>query len=108
MTERSHGECDYAVVWPLGRRASRSVVPAERHHDLAGKTVCELWDLLFRGEEIYPLIREELSRRYPGIKFIDYSAFGNTHGAKQSELVAALPELLKRYGCDAVVSGIGA
>jgi hypothetical protein len=63
---------------------------------------------MFRGEEIYPLIRQELSRLYPGIRFIDHSVFGNTHGANQADLVAALPDLLKRHGCDAIVSGIGA
>jgi len=108
MIESSRREHDYAVLWPLGRRASTAIAPAQRHRDLAGKTICELWDLMFRGEEIYPLIRQELNKRYPGIRFVDHSAFGNIHGAKQSELVAALPDMLKRHGCDAVISGIGA
>ena len=98
----------YEVVWPLGRRASALATPTKRVADLSGKTVCELWDLLFRGEEIFPLIREELSKLYPGIKFVDYSNFGNTHGANQTELVAALPKILEQHGCDAVISGIGA
>ncbi|HSQ03201.1 MAG TPA: UGSC family (seleno)protein, partial [Burkholderiales bacterium] len=67
-----------------------------------------LWDYIFRGELIYPLLREKLRARYPGVKFIDYTEFGNIHGPKQREIVAGLAGKLKALGCDAVISGIGA
>ena len=35
--------------------------------DLRGKTVGELWDYLFKGEEIFPLVRRALGQRYPGV-----------------------------------------
>lgn len=108
MENREEGNQEYAVAWPLGRRMSAAIDSPGRGESLDGKTVCELWDLMFRGEEMYPLIREALRKRYPSVKFVDHTVFGNTHGAKQNELVAALPALLKQHGCDVVISGVGA
>ncbi len=98
----------YEVVWPLGRSAYETLPLASRSEDLSGKTVCELWEWLFRGDEIFPIVRESLSSRYPGIKFVDYTVFGDTHGSKEKAVIASLPELLRRHGCDAVISGVGA
>ncbi|MBI2908488.1 MAG: hypothetical protein HYX92_12660 [Chloroflexi bacterium] len=101
-------EPTYEVVWPLGRSAYETLPLASRKDDLSGKTVCELWEWLFRGDEIFPIVRELLSQRYPGIKFVDYTAFGDTHGAKEKAVIAALPEMLRKQGCQAVISGVGA
>lgn len=98
----------YEVVWPLGKAAYETLPLAHRDPDLSGKTLCELWDWLFRGEEIFPIIRESLSKRYPGIKFVDYNVFGNTHSVKEKAIIAALPDLLRKHGCDAVISAVGA
>ncbi|MBI2908317.1 MAG: hypothetical protein HYX92_11770 [Chloroflexi bacterium] len=98
----------YDVVWPLGKSVFEALPLANRADDLSGKTVCELWEWLFRGEEIFPILRELLAERYPGVKFVDYTVFGNTHGSKEKELMAALPDMLRRHGCDAVISGVGA
>jgi ABC-type amino acid transport substrate-binding protein len=78
-----------------------------RPSDLSGLTVCELSDYGFRAEEIFPIIRELLSQKYPGIKFIEYPVFGNTHGAKEAEIIANLAEKLKNNKCDVVISGVG-
>ncbi|MFH1485763.1 MAG: hypothetical protein ABIH46_06810 [Chloroflexota bacterium] len=98
----------YEVVWPLGKSAYESIPPAEPAKDLRGKTICELWEWLFRGDEIFPILRELLSERFPGVKFVDYTKFGDTHGTKQRELIASRPRLLQEHGCDSVVSGVGA
>ena len=97
----------YEVVWPLGKIMSEKVTLAPRIPDLSGKTICELSDYGFRAEEIFPLIRASLSRRYPGIKSVEYPTFGNTHGPQEAEIIATLPEKLRQYGCDAVISGVG-
>ncbi len=76
--------------------------------DLNGKTVGELWDWLFKGDEMFAMIRERLSKRFPGVKFIDFSTFGNIHGSSEREVIAALPVLLRQHGCDAVISAVGA
>jgi hypothetical protein len=97
----------YEVVWPLGKIISEKVTLAPRTAELSGKTICELSDYGFRAEEIFPLIRASLSRRYPGIKFIEYGTFGNTHGPQEAEIIATLADRLRQYGCDAVISGVG-
>lgn len=98
----------YEVVWPLGKSVYEAVSLAPAIQDLSGKTLCQVWDDLFRGDEMLAVIREELSKRYPGVKFLDYTLFGNTTGPTQREVVAALPGLLRQHGCDAVISGVGA
>ena len=95
------------VVWPLGNSVYSTLPTPPRLPDLSGKKVCELSDNLFRAEEVFPIIRESLVKRYPGIKFVEYSEFGDTHGTTEREVVAALPDLLHKHGCDAVISGIG-
>jgi hypothetical protein len=98
----------YEVLWPLAKKAQKARASAKGLGDLSGKTVAELWDYIFRGEIIYPMLRELLGARYPGIRFIDYTHFGNTHGPKQREIVAGLADKLRALGADAVISGIGA
>ena len=101
-------ESEYKVVWPLGKSAYKTVSLKSRIVDLRGKTICELSHSAFRDQEVRPLLREALSKRYPGIKFVEYSDFGNIHGPKEDDVIATLPTKLREYGCDAVISGIGA
>lgn len=101
-------ESAFEVVWPLGKAAYAARAPNARLADLNGKTIGELWDYLFRGEEIFPIVRALLRARFPGIKFVTYDVFGNVHGPRQRELLAHAPELLRQHGCDAVISAIGA
>jgi len=98
----------YDVLWPLSRRAVADTNAAPRLPDLNGKTVAELWDVIFRGETIYPLVREYIQKRFPGVKFVGYSEFGNFHGARERDVVQSLPEKLKSHKADAVIVGIGA
>ncbi|MBI2909119.1 MAG: hypothetical protein HYX92_15855 [Chloroflexi bacterium] len=106
MTRRR--EPIYEVVWPLGKSVYQISPMAHRDPNLSGKTVCEVWDSVFRGNEIFPIVREFLSSRYPGIKFVDYSHFGDTLGPQQRQVVRDLPDTLRRHGCDAVISAMGA
>lgn len=98
-----------AVLWPLSRRTVERVPKAPRISDLNGKTIVELWDAIFRGEKIYPLVREHIRKRFPGVKFIEYSEIGNFYGAREERDIATrLPELVKAKGADAAIVGIGA
>ena len=97
----------YEVVWPRGRRTEAIVRLAKRVDTLEGKTVCELWDRVFRGDEIFPIIEKELSKRYPGSKLVSYDVFGPTHGGDAQRVLDALPDMLRRNKCDAVISGVG-
>ena len=98
---------DYDVVWPRSPRTIKISPVAKRLDSLKGKTVAQLWDYIFRGDEIFPILEEELRKRFPDTKFIDYSVFGSTHGGNEREVVASIPARLKQYGADAVISGMG-
>jgi len=98
-----------SVLWPLARRAARTRALAARLPDLNGKTIAELWDVIFRGETIYPLVREHIRKRFPGVKFVDYTHFGNFYGAREEQNIGErLPDQLREHGADAVIVGIGA
>jgi hypothetical protein len=98
MTER--------VLWPRGRRTVTVKPVAPRLSTLAGKTIGQLWDDLFRGDEIFPMLEGELSRRFPGVKFVGYRTFGSTHGADEHDVLARLPARMREHGVDAVISGM--
>ena len=82
---RSEGREIYRVVWPRGARTVQATDVAPRLSTLEGKTIGQLWDDLFRGDEIFPILEEELARRFPGIRFVRYDAFGSTHGRDEQQ-----------------------
>ena len=98
----------YDVLWPLSRKAVEAAAAAPRIPDLNGKVVCELWDAILRGDAIYPLVRAYIQARFPEVKFVDWSEFGNFHGAREREVTAALPSRLRAHGADAAIVGVGA
>lgn len=104
----NENEAIYDVVWPLGKSHwdKRDLNPGIG--DLNGKTIGEVWDRVFRGEEIFPAIRAALKRRYPRVRFVEYDTFGDTHGVNQRQVLAGLPARLREHGVDAVISGVGA
>ncbi len=104
----NENEAIYDVVWPLGKSHwdKRDLNPGIG--DLNGRTIGEVWDRVFRGEEIFPAIRAALKRRYPRVRFVEYDTFGDTHGVNQRQVLADLPARLREHGVDAVVSGVGA
>ena len=105
---RNSAEPLFEVVWPLGKEVSKPADIAASISDLNGKTVCELWDWLYRGDLMYQTLNEELRKKYPGIKIIDHKTMGNIHGDNEREYVETLPALLRQHGCDAVITAIGA
>ena len=96
----------YEVVWPRSAQAVDPQALAERPQSLDGMTVAFLWDYLFRGDEIFPLIGSELQRRFNGVNIVDYPEFGSTHGEDEAAIIDSLPERLHELGVDAVVSGM--
>ncbi len=97
----------HEVAWPRGPSAVKVIPLAKRLDTLAGKTVCEVWDWVFRGDELFPLLEKELTNRYPGIKFVSYNLFGNPFTAREAQVYVELPEQAKKHGCDAFIVGVG-
>jgi len=97
----------YEAYWPRSRKSKGMQPLAPRIQSLEGKTVAQLWDFMFRGDEVFALLEEALKQRYPGVKFISWRVLGNTHAADEREVLAALPERLRALGVDAAISGMG-
>ena len=97
----------HEVVWPRATRQADVLAAAPRIATLDGKTVCQRWDFLFRGDEVFDLLETGLKARYPNVNFISWKEFGATHGADEREILANLPAKMKTLGVDAVISGMG-
>jgi hypothetical protein len=97
----------FEVAWPRGPSAVKIIPLAKRLDTLAGKTIGEMWDWIFRGDEIFPVVEKELADRYPGVKFVSYKEFGNPHSANEPKVYEELPALAQKHGCDAFIVGVG-
>src|ERR1700716_3098632 len=94
----------YSVVSPLSRPVVDSFSFGSPLDDLRGKVVVELWDWLFKGSEMFPLVREQLRARFSEVRFVEYSAFGNIH--RGGDVLEILPTFLRSQGADAVIAGV--
>ena len=98
---------EFEALWPGGVSAVPAVPPAPRPADLDGKRIGFLWDYVFRGDEIFPVLERALAEAYDDVEFVGYDAFGSTFAGDEHETLAALPQRLKELEIDAVVSGVG-
>jgi hypothetical protein len=103
-------EAQFDVVWPLGLSRVDEVAVNERPHDLSGRTVAFIWDWLFKGPEIFEIVRERLSATYSDVRFIDHSVFGNIHGtdAEEKANLGAMADRLREHDVDVAVVAVGA
>ena len=97
----------YEALWPRSPRQAKVQPLAPRLSTLDGKKVAQLWDHVFRGDEVFEFLEAGLKARFPNVRFVSWREFGNTHGSEEREVVAALPERFKALGVDAVISGMG-
>ncbi len=97
----------YEVLWPRSPRQQKVRALARRPETLNGKTIAQVWDYLFKGDQIFELLEEGLKKRFPGVKFVSWKQFGSTAGKDEREVVAALPQRFRELGVDAVISGMG-
>lgn len=106
MAKKSSGNGLYEVVWPSGERKQKMRPLAKRLETLNGKTVAQLWDFLFAGDEVYAALEEKLRERFPDVKFVSWREFGSTHTVNEKELLASLPQRFKELGVDAAISSM--
>ena len=75
----------YEALWARSPRQVQLKPLAKRLDTLEGKTIAQLWDFVFRGDEVYALLEEGLRARFPNIRWVSYKEFGNTHGGEERE-----------------------
>ena len=95
----------YEVVYPLGKSTHKEERVAPRLSTLEGATIAELSNHKFGSEFTFEILEQALRRRFPRVKFIPHTEFGNTYGRAASDVVKALPGKLKALEVDAVISG---
>ena len=96
----------FEVYWPRAARRQTRKALSPRLQSLEGKTVAFVWDYLFRGDEVFRTLQEALQDRFPGMRFVGWAEFGNTHGADEREVLAELPQRMKALGVDAAICGM--
>ena len=106
MAQKSEGEGQYQVVWPVAERRLKTRPLAKRLDTLNGKTVAQLWDFLFAGDEVFAALEEKMRETYPEVKFVSWREFGSTHAVNEKELLASLPRRFKELGVDAAISSM--
>ena len=106
MAEKSSTDGQYEVVWPSGERKQALQPLAKRLDTLNGKTIAQLWDFLFAGDEVFTQLEHDLRAQYPEVKFVSWREFGSTHAINEKELLASLPQRFKELGVDAAISSM--
>ena len=106
MAKKSTTDGQYEVVWPSGERKQALQPLARRLDTLNGKTIAQLWDFLFAGDEVFSQLEQELRVQYPEVKFVSWREFGSTHAINEKELLASLPQRFKELGVDAAISSM--
>ena len=96
------------ALWPGGESAVETIRPAPRPASLEHLRIGFLWDSMFRGDEIFPMLKARLEADFRGVEFVGFEAFGSTFGGEEHAVLDALPEQLEALRVDAVISGIGA
>ena len=103
----------FECVSPVGEIADRTETDiAPRLNTLEGKTICEIWNKDFRGDETFPLIREMLLERYPSVKVIPFTELPITQVPTwaphaKAKTAEAVKSALLAKGCNAVITGNG-
>jgi hypothetical protein len=102
-------EATYAVVSPLGESTVKMITMAPRLDTLEGKTICMVWNGLFKGEVTLPIMAEWLKKKYPTANVIPYTEMPRESSwlpwpTKTQEDLAAV---FRERGCQAVISGNG-
>jgi hypothetical protein len=100
-------ETRYEAFWPRSPRQVQMKPLAPRLETLNNKTIAQLWDYVFRGDEVFAHLEEGIRQRFANVKFVSFKEFGSTHGGEEHEVVASLPRRFKELGVDAVISGMG-
>jgi hypothetical protein len=100
------------VISPAGVQIVEQKTIAPRLPDLTGKTVGEVWNGVFKGDETFPIVREMFRKNFPHTRIIPYTEFpffpGDDRPHAQQEVARQIAALAKQKGCDAIISGNGA
>lgn len=102
----------FAVLSPAGAETIKRTTVAPPLDGFEGKTICEVWNGVYKGNDTFPALRELLKQKYPGVRVIPYTEFPSNYGGEtlteQRASAQQIARMAKEKGCDALISGNGA
>jgi hypothetical protein len=104
---KSHvSEPSFDVVHPVSRRPVAARTSNADLPGLAGKKIALVWDYLFRGDDVFRLVKERFQAERSGVEFVGHEVFGDFHG--HHELLDQLPSRLEEMGVEGTIVATGA
>ena len=99
------------VISPEGLQL-RSATGVSRHLDtLEGKTIGEVYNNHFKGEQMFGIYRRLLKEKFPGVKIIPFDRFPTVYvggdPASQKKTAREIAALAKEWEVDAIITGNG-
>jgi hypothetical protein len=99
------------VISPIGLPVTHNKGIAPRLDSLEGKTIGEVYNYHFKGEQMFGLYRELLKQRYPGVRIVPYTelpaSFVGGDPATHRRVAQEIAAAAKEKGCDALITGNG-
>ena len=99
------------VISPVGLPRTQQNGVAPRLGSLEGKTIGEVYNHHFKGDQMFGLYRELLIQRYPGVRIVPYTelpaSFVGGDPATQRRTAQEIARVAKEKGIDALIAGNG-
>ncbi len=102
---------EVGVISPIGLPRTQSTGIAARLDSLDGKTIGEVYNHHFKGDQMFGLYREMLKQRYPGVRVVPYTempaSFVGGDVAYHRRVAQEVAAAAKEKGIDALIIGNG-
>jgi hypothetical protein len=102
--ESAGNEPSFDVVHPVSRRPAVARAGNAGLPGLAGRKIALVWDSLFRGDDVFRLVRERFQATAPGVEFVGHEVFGDI---SQEGPLSQVPGRLAELGADAAIVATG-
>ena len=100
-----------SVVSPEGLQLQQMTGVSRPLDTLAGKTIGEVYNNHFKGEQMFQIYRRLLTERFPGVRIIPFDKFPTVYvggdPASQKKTAREIAALAKEWEVDAIITGNG-
>lgn len=100
-----------SVISPEGLQVTQARAVTPHLDTLAGKTIGEVYNNHFKGEQMFRAYRRLFKERYPDVKIIPYDKFPIVYvggdPAAQKQTARDIARLAKEWEVDAIITGNG-
>ena len=74
---------------------------------LIGDRIGFLWEKIFRGNEIFPILEIKISERFDKVELVGYENFGSTVGHYSFITLTNIRNYMNKLKINEIISGIG-